>query len=250
MSGPRTLALRRVGDQGQRVLLVHGWMMSSAVFDRLLEGWPADGRQLALPDLAGAGGSSGLGGGFTLDEHLADLIGVLDDLGWEDAAVVGHSMGGQLAQLLASRYPQRVSALALINPVPVGGLGLPEPAARMFGASATERSLQPQILAAATRQLVEADLRALTECAAGVESQAITDGLEAWTRGAPTLVSGSIPWCAHVLATDDPFLTPALLHDQVVTPIGHASLTYVRGPGHYPLVERPLATAAWLEAVL
>ena len=46
-----------------------------------------------------------------------------------------------------------------------------------------------------------------------------------------------------VVATDDPFLPPPFLEQAVVSKIAGAKLAVVKGPGHYPQVERPDALA-------
>lgn len=48
---------------------------------------------------------------YTLDDMAGDVIGLLDDLGIERAHIVGRSMGGMIAQLTASNYPDRVLSL-------------------------------------------------------------------------------------------------------------------------------------------
>ncbi|MBN8885555.1 MAG: alpha/beta fold hydrolase [Rudaea sp.] len=51
---------------------------------------------------------------YTLDDMAADAIGLLDALSIDRAHVVGRSMGGMIAQLMASDYPQRVLSLTSI----------------------------------------------------------------------------------------------------------------------------------------
>ena len=117
------LAYHLVGHGPPSVVLVHGWMTSGRVWDRLLELHPVDGALVV--DLRGAGGSSRGAAALSLDRLVEDLRAVVDHAGLGRFHLVGHSMGGQLAQLLAARLPSRLRSLALLNPVPVAGLPLP-----------------------------------------------------------------------------------------------------------------------------
>ena len=51
---------------------------------------------------------------YTLDDMCADTVGLLDGLGIARAHVVGVSMGGMIAQVLAARAPERVASLVSI----------------------------------------------------------------------------------------------------------------------------------------
>ncbi|MDP1612983.1 MAG: alpha/beta hydrolase [Sulfuritalea sp.] len=51
---------------------------------------------------------------YTLDDMAADVVGLLDRLGIRAAHIVGASMGGMIAQVLAAKYPQRVLSLTSI----------------------------------------------------------------------------------------------------------------------------------------
>ncbi len=67
---------------------------------------------------------------YTLDDMARDSVGILDVLGIRRAHVVGASMGGMIAQVIAARYPERVATLTSImsssgNPSPRVALGNP-----------------------------------------------------------------------------------------------------------------------------
>lgn len=70
-------------------------------------------RVVAL-DFRGHGGSA-WAESYTFDDHVADVIAVIDALGWRAPLVLGHSMGGYVAALLAARHPERVSALVMLD---------------------------------------------------------------------------------------------------------------------------------------
>lgn len=64
------------------------------------------------------GGPDDLDGGYGLSELAADVVRVLDALGAESAHLVGHSMGGMMAQTVAIENPERVRSLGLLSTIP------------------------------------------------------------------------------------------------------------------------------------
>jgi lipase len=79
--------------------------------------------RVIAPDLRGHGRSpSGVEGRpVRIEDHLDDLVRVLDDEGVEAVTVVGHSFGGCLGAHLLARSPERVRSLVLLDPA----IGLP-----------------------------------------------------------------------------------------------------------------------------
>lgn len=74
--------------------------------------------QSVAPDLCGHGRSSG-NGRTRIEEYALDMIAVLDALDIPQANVLGHSMGGAIALMVALSDPQRVERLILIGTAPV-----------------------------------------------------------------------------------------------------------------------------------
>jgi pimeloyl-ACP methyl ester carboxylesterase len=64
-------------------------------------------------DKRGQGMSDRVSGGATLETRMDDVRAVMDAVGSERAAVLGHSEGGPLSILFAATYPERVWALVL-----------------------------------------------------------------------------------------------------------------------------------------
>jgi pimeloyl-ACP methyl ester carboxylesterase len=73
-------------------------------------------RRVTAYDLRGHGYSDAPASGYTSADHAADLLALLDELGIERAAVVGHSFGGVIALHAAVLAPERVNAVVLSDP--------------------------------------------------------------------------------------------------------------------------------------
>lgn len=245
-----SLHYRVIGDGPRNVVLVHGWMMSGAVWDAVLEKLDLTGLRVVLPDQRGTGQSAKASGGYTLEGLAKDILAVADAAGAKRFTVVGHSMGGQLAQWIAANAPERVEGVVLLNTVPASGMQLPPEAAGLFRTSAGSREKQQTILSLACKQLKPESMEALLKVAEGVCPESIQGVFDAWTKGGFADQLSRITAPTLVVATDDPFLPPAFLKQAVVAPIRNARLAYLPGPGHYPGVERPEETAALISAFL
>ena len=118
-----------------RALCLHGWMDNAASFNPLANHL-ADTHLVAL-DYAGHGQSDHRppGANYYLHDYVFDVDAVLDTLGWDDCALIGHSLGTGVASAFAAAAPERVRCLVMLD-----GLGiLSEPADR--SAARLKRSL-------------------------------------------------------------------------------------------------------------
>ncbi|MEV4759890.1 alpha/beta hydrolase [Micromonospora sp. NPDC049559] len=86
----------------------------------------ADRWRVYVPDQRGHGRSD-RPGEYSFELLRDDLLGLLDALGLARAALVGHSMGGVAAYLLAQDHPERVERLVLVETPPPVPRGRPEP---------------------------------------------------------------------------------------------------------------------------
>jgi abhydrolase domain-containing protein 6 len=102
------------GGEGPTLVLVHGFTGSKENW--LLAAPHLRGFRLLVPDLPGWGESDRLpGADYGIRAQAVRLAAFLDALAVEDAVLVGHSMGGHIAGVLASERPERLRALVLMN---------------------------------------------------------------------------------------------------------------------------------------
>jgi pimeloyl-ACP methyl ester carboxylesterase len=99
-----------------RLLALHGGLDNAASFDRLAPLLCEHFHIVAL-DLPGHGRSDHRPPGvwYHYVDYLGDVLQAADALGWERFGLLGHSLGGAVASVLAAACPQRVERLLLIE---------------------------------------------------------------------------------------------------------------------------------------
>jgi 3-oxoadipate enol-lactonase len=249
---------------GQRpLLLVHGFTGAKEDFTPWLDRLAAAGWHAVAPDLRGHGKSSKPPeeSAYSFKLMADDGLGLADALGWDRFVLLGHSMGGMIAQYMAIAEPSRLAGLILMDTAH-GPLG----------------HLSPELIAGAVAVVRAEGMDALANLTAGREGplhtpahQKLLDDkpgyaefcdhkLRATSPGlyaamAPEFISapdrleslrelpGSLP--ALVIAGEQD--TPFLSHSQRLTEaIGGATMTVIPQAGHSPQFEN---TGPWWEAL-
>jgi pimeloyl-ACP methyl ester carboxylesterase len=111
------LAAQAWGDpQLPCLLALHGWLDNAASFDRLAPLLCEHFHIVAL-DLPGHGrsGHRPPGTWYHYVDYLGDTLAAADALGWTQFGLLGHSLGGAVASMLAAASPQRIERLFLIE---------------------------------------------------------------------------------------------------------------------------------------
>ena len=109
-----TLAAYRWSGDGPLVLAAQGITSNHRSWCLVAEALGGEAT-LVAPDLRGRGRSNELPGPYTVAQHADDCAALLDHLGADSAVVTGHSMGGFVATALATRHPERVRAVVLVD---------------------------------------------------------------------------------------------------------------------------------------
>ena len=111
------LAARAFGDPAlPKLLALHGWLDNAASFDRLAPLLSTHFHIVAL-DLPGHGRSAHRPPGiwYHYIDYLGDVLVAADALGWESFGLLGHSLGGAIASMIAGVAGARIERLLLIE---------------------------------------------------------------------------------------------------------------------------------------
>ncbi|WP_299848926.1 alpha/beta hydrolase [uncultured Roseovarius sp.] len=107
--------------QGHPLVLVHGYLGGSAMWRQQLAALSADFDVIA-PELPGYGGSHSALADASIDGYARQVLGLLDDIGVRQFHLLGHSMGGMIAQQITTMEPERVTRLICYGTGPQGVL--------------------------------------------------------------------------------------------------------------------------------
>lgn len=100
---------------GPDVILIHGVTSSLALWYTKVFPSLASRYRVTAYDLRGHGLSDITPTGYTSDDMVRDLIGLMDALGIQSARIVGHSYGGAIGMHLALLHPERVDGVVVLD---------------------------------------------------------------------------------------------------------------------------------------
>jgi 3-oxoadipate enol-lactonase len=244
------LAYERRG-KGTPLVLLHGFPVDHHLWDDivpLLE----DSFDLIIPDLRGFGGSSTVDSFYSMEDYALDVAGLLDYLGIQKAAIVGHSMGGYVALAFARHFPERVRGLGLISSqvladpperkegryksaAEVADKGIASVVETMTPKFTSNPRLQEYARESMERQQPGAYIGALKAMAERVDST-------------PLLDSFNFP--VVIVHGDADALIPIDRAREVKAAVANAHLVEVSGAGHMPMMEAAEQTAEALKHLI
>lgn len=233
-----------IDGEGPAVLLVHG-LGGTSNFYQVQADAIAERFRVIRVDSAGAGRSP-VADGISIESHADDLAAVLDGLGVDSAAVVGHSMGTLVVRALATRHSDKVSAMVLLGavtePAEAGRQAQHERAAvlREKGTAAVAPGVVANALSEATR-------RDRPEVAAFVRELVMRQDPEGYARNCEALAAATDPGpiapglpLLLITGTDDKVGPPQVSHElaagrddavvEILPGIGHWTALEAAGP--------------------
>jgi pimeloyl-ACP methyl ester carboxylesterase len=242
-----------VGHGDHRVIALHGWFGSALGWGSLTDYLNTAQFSYVFPDLRGYGSRRGEPGEFTMAEAAADAIGLADAIGWDRFSLVGHSMSGVAMQHVLLQAPGRVRRLVGVAPVPAGGLPLGESEWSLFASAAASRASRAMIVNHATgSRLTPAFVDAIVNHSLDHSDQAAFGGyLESWARADfVARVTGNEVPVKIITGEYDPTQPAEFMEQAWLQVYPNSELEVLRGAGHYPMFETPVALAASVEEFL
>lgn len=119
-NGSVELAIYEYPGTGPAIVMLHGLAGSSREFEQTAEALAP--RRVVLVDQRAHGDSTRSPADLGRDAFVADIVTVIERLGGDAVSLVGQSMGGHTAMLVAAKHPHLVDRLVLLE-AGVGGDG-------------------------------------------------------------------------------------------------------------------------------
>ena len=105
----------RTGGNKPPLVLLHGLMTNGLCWTGLARALERE-YDVIMPDARGHGKSSVPDYGYRYEDHANDVVGLIKTLGLPAPILMGHSMGGMTAAVVASHNPKLLSGLILADP--------------------------------------------------------------------------------------------------------------------------------------
>lgn len=222
------------------LVFIHGFLDGADAWDDLARRLGERSAGALRVDLPGMGARAGEPGPYSLDRFAADVTTQVRALP-RPVVLVGHSMGAQIAELVAQRLGRQVRGLVLLTPVPLRGTRLPADTMRTFHALGGNPAAQRELRRNLSVKLDDAQLERLGQLGDRVDAAAVGTFADLWNNGHP---SGAEParYRGPVLIVrggSDAFVTPELISSGVTPRFEAPSVVSIERTGHWPHVEQP-----------
>ena len=220
--------------RGEPLFLVHGLMATAEIFDPVVDAF-ARRHTVVVPDLRGHGRSMHLEGPLTVEQHVRDLVRVIDHLDILGSDVLGYSQGGAVALQIAHDHPERVRRLVLVNTFAHNGLTIGERlenrvslwALQLLGTGTLAR-----IVAGEGKPLTPEQARRLREMMASSNRKRSVEEMRAMISFDARPWLEAIPSPALIIRGSEDTAVPRPHAEMLAEGIQDAKLVVIEGAGH------------------
>lgn len=241
------------GSGPEPVVVLHGWFEGRTTFDSITPHVNGNEFTYAFVDLRGYGEARSIPGTYSMAEVAQDALAVADSLGWDEFSVIGHSMGGKAAQVLAALGGERVRRLVGISPVPAQSVAFDAETARLFARATGDPAARRTILDWGTggrlpAQWVDGMVRRSLD---SVTLEAFGGYLPRWSsEDFRDRVAGCPVPALAIVGAHDPDLNTEAMRATWLRDLPNSELAEILDAGHYAMHETPLLLVSIIEAFL
>jgi pimeloyl-ACP methyl ester carboxylesterase len=247
------LPYHMIGRGPQRVLALHGWFGHEGFLAAAEPSLDLDRFTYCCPAQRGYGAARELTGSYTLEEVAADALETVDSLQWSEFAVLGHSMGGKVAQRLLLLAPERVLRIVAVTPLPASSVPFDAEGRSLFFGAATDLHKREAIIDFSTGGRLTSTWirRVAAQSWTTSRAEAFAAYLTSWSQSDfAAQVRGSDTPVRVLVGANDPHLTSELMHATFSSWFTHCEVQVLANAGHYPMDETPIAFATAVERFL
>lgn len=237
----------RYGNGEHKVLGIHGWFGDENTFKSLESSLDPADFECAWLAHRGYGRSRDIPGRYDMVEMANDAIAVADRLGWSSFSLIGHSMGGKAAQLLAALVPGRVDKLIAVSPVLADPVPFDKPTRELFEQAAESPEHRTAIVQSSVANATSPTWvsRVVENSVTRYEKTAFASYFKSWSEDDFSDVIRDMEVDTLVIVgAQDPVITLSVCEYGFRQRYRHLTVTQLQASGHYPMEEVPLRFGA------
>lgn len=223
---------QRSGDKA--IIFIHGFLDAGQIWTPVIENVTCPGYEIVTLDLPGMGALSDWNG--PLDLHtLADAVLTVVDAVNKPFVLVGHSMGCQIAELVAAARPQLAEGLVLLSPIPLAGLPCDQGVIDMMHVIGQNRELQLPVRHQFCPEMTDEQIEEHMKFGMLPTRENAATLFDAWSQGLPegkepSAFTGKV---RVITGTNDPFAAPPIVEAGIAPRFRQFSMRVIDGASHW-----------------
>lgn len=247
--------------EGKALIFLHGLAGNVTHWVNVAPRFVGSHRVIAI-DMPGHGETDSLPRGYSIRMYVRQVLGLMDILGIEKAAVIGHSMGGMVATSVSLVAPERVGAAILVNPAGMQPVARP---LRIAGRLLLRRPILNRLLPRVWRGILanvfyrdneytRAFIRTVDETYEDSDVLEMSHTMESLRTDLLARDYAAMLPQLHtpvgLIWGDKDRLVPARVLHRAATRLPNVTVEEIPRCGHMPIIERPERVVRFIERTL
>ena len=243
-----------VGRGPTRILALSGWFVDAAGWGNFHDLINTEQQSWAFPNYRGYGDRKDVNGPYTNAQIAADALEAADRLGWDDFAIVGHSMGGKAIQRVYADAPDRVTMMIAISPIHADEFPFDEAGWKLFEGAADSEENRKTIIDYTTGNRNSSTWidKVVAYSLACSTRDAYRAYLDTWGKEdfLSDLPDHDHPPVHLIVGAHDPAVGEEFVRSTWMKTYSDATIDVLPNAGHYSMWETPVALLTSIEKAL